>query len=36
MLAVGLRWTWDNVGKTHDGVGRGDERSLVALANLHF
>lgn len=36
MLDVGLRWAWDNVGKTTDGMSRGDERSLVALANLHF
>jgi hypothetical protein len=36
MLDVGVRWAWDNVGKTSPGVSRGDERSLVALANLHF
>ena len=36
MLDVGLRWAWDNVGKTSPGMSRNDERSLVALANLHF
>lgn len=36
MLDLGARWAWDNVGKTSQGLARGDERSLVALANLHF
>jgi hypothetical protein len=36
MLDVGLRWAWDSVGKTTPGMSRADERSLVALANLHF
>jgi hypothetical protein len=36
MLDVGLRWAWDNVGHTAPGVSRNDERSLVALANIHL
>ncbi|MGD0836702.1 MAG: hypothetical protein ABSB49_08690 [Polyangia bacterium] len=36
MLDLGLRWAWDNVGKTSGGMSRADARSLVALANLCF
>lgn len=36
MLDVGVRWAWDNVGKVSEGVSRGDQRSLVALADFHF
>lgn len=36
LMDLGLRWGWDNLAKTTPGVGRGDERSLVALGNLHF
>jgi hypothetical protein len=36
MLDVGLRWAWDNVGKTAPGMSKNDERSLVALANIHL
>jgi hypothetical protein len=36
MLDVGLRWAWDNVGHTAPGMSKNDERSLVALANIHL
>lgn len=36
MLDLGVRWAWDNVAKTTAGVGRNDERSLVAVANLYY
>jgi hypothetical protein len=36
LLDVGLRWAWDNLGHRSPGVSRNDERSLVALANIHL